>query len=172
MLPSHPAGQELPLTPETATPQADPPAPIHALREAQAAHDVQALHESQDAHVDALSALLLHRLDDDKAQDVILIDLKGKSPLADSIVVASGRSQRHVASMADHLLRALKDNGFGRAQVEGLPQADWVLIDAGDVIVHLFRPEVRAFYNIEKIWSVEPPRASDPPQQGFAAAVV
>lgn len=105
----------------------------------------------------SLEALILARLDDDKAEDVVLIDLKGKSPLADAVVVASGRSARHVASMADHLLRALKENGFGKAQVEGLPHADWVLIDAGDVIVHLFRPEVRAFYQIEKIWSVDSP---------------
>ena len=69
-------------------------------------------------------------------------------------------SDTSVAAIADHLLRALKDGGHGRAQVEGLPQADWVLIDAGDVIVHLFRPEVRAFYNIEKIWSVEPPASA------------
>ena len=77
--------------------------------------------------------------------------------MADALVVASGRSQRHVGAMADHLLRALKDAGYGKCWVEGMPNADWVLIDAGDVIVHLFRPEVRAFYNIEKIWSVEPP---------------
>ncbi len=108
--------------------------------------------------VQAMIALILKRLDDDQAQDVVVIDLKDKSPLADAIVVVSGRSQRHVASMADHLLRSLKEGGFGKAQVEGLPQADWVLIDASDVIVHLFRPEVRAFYNLEKIWSVEPPR--------------
>jgi ribosome-associated protein len=107
--------------------------------------------------VESLEALILARLDDDKAEDVVLIDLKGKSPLADAVVVASGRSARHVAAMADHLLRTLKENGFGKAQVEGLPHADWVLIDAGDVIVHLFRPEVRAFYQIEKIWSVDSP---------------
>ncbi len=108
--------------------------------------------------VQAMMALILKRLDDDQAQDVVVIDLKDKSPLADAIVVVSGRSQRHVASMADHLLRSLKEGGFGKAQVEGLPQADWVLIDASDVIVHLFRPEVRTFYNLEKIWSVETPR--------------
>ena len=100
---------------------------------------------------------MLARLDDDKAQDVVLIDLKGKSPVADALVVASGRSQRHVGAMADHLLRTLKDAGLGKARVEGLPHADWVLIDAGDLIIHLFRPEVRSFYNLEKIWSVEPP---------------
>ena len=87
----------------------------------------------------------------------MLIDLKDKSSVADSLVVASGRSHRHVGALADHLLRALKDRGHGRCRVEGMPHCDWVLIDAGDVIIHLFRPEVRAFYNIEKIWSVEPP---------------
>jgi ribosome-associated protein len=106
----------------------------------------------------ALDRLLLNRLDDEKAQDIVFIDLKDKSSVADGMIVASGRSHRHVGAMADHLLRALKDAGYGRARVEGLPHCDWVLIDAGDVIVHLFRPEVRAFYNIEKIWSVEPPR--------------
>jgi ribosome-associated protein len=108
--------------------------------------------------IGALERLILKRLDEDKAQDVIFIDLKDKSSVADAIIVASGRSQRHVGALADHLLRALKDEGYGRARVEGLPHCDWVLIDAGDVIIHLFRPEVRAFYNIEKIWSVEPPR--------------
>ena len=101
--------------------------------------------------------MVLARLDDDKAQDVILIDLKDKSSVADAMIVASGRSQRHVGAMADHLLRTLKDAGLGKARVEGLPHADWVLIDAGDLIIHLFRPEVRSFYNLEKIWSVEPP---------------
>ena len=105
----------------------------------------------------ALGELVLARLDDDKAQDVILIDLKDKSSVADAMIVASGRSQRHVGAMADHLLRTLKDAGLGKARVEGLPHADWVLIDAGDLIIHLFRPEVRSFYNLEKIWSVEPP---------------
>ena len=103
--------------------------------------------------------MILHRLDEDKAQDIVLIDLKDKSSVADSMIVASGRSHRHVGALADHLLRALKDAGAGKARVEGLPHCDWVLIDAGDIIVHLFRPEVRSFYNIEKIWSVDaPPR--------------
>ncbi|HUO12219.1 MAG TPA: ribosome silencing factor [Caulobacteraceae bacterium] len=113
--------------------------------------------EDQQA-VKELERLILNRLDDEKAQDIVFIDLKDKSSVADGMIVASGRSHRHVGAMADHLLRALKDAGRGRARVEGLPHCDWVLIDAGDVIVHLFRPEVRAFYNIEKIWSVEPPR--------------
>jgi ribosome-associated protein len=105
----------------------------------------------------ALEDLILHRLDEDKAQDVVLIDLKDKSSVADSLIVASGRSHRHVGALADRLLRALKEEGLGRCRVEGMPHCDWVLIDAGDIIIHLFRPEVRAFYNIEKIWSVEPP---------------
>ncbi len=104
-----------------------------------------------------LETLLLTRLDSEKAQDVIFIDLKDRSSVADSLVIASGRSHRHVGAIADHLVRALKDAGHGRAKIEGLPACDWVLIDAGDVIVHLFRPEVRSFYNIEKIWSVDTP---------------
>jgi ribosome-associated protein len=105
----------------------------------------------------ALQELILARLDDDKAQDIVVIDLKDKSSIADCMIVASGRSQRHVGAVADHLLRALKEAGAGKARVEGMPHCDWVLIDAGDVIVHLFRPEVRSFYNLEKIWSVDSP---------------
>ncbi len=86
---------------------------------------------------------------------MVSIDLADKSSVADRMIVASGRSHRHVGALADHVLRALKDAGFGRARVEGMPHNDWVLIDAGDVIVHLFRPEVRQFYNIEKIWAVD-----------------
>ena len=118
--------------------------------------DAESSSEDQ-GRIAALETLILAKLDDDKAQDVVFIDLKGKSAVADGLVVASGRSHRHVGAMADHLLRALKEAGYGRCRVEGLPACDWVLIDTGDVIVHLFRPEVRAFYNIEKIWSVEPP---------------
>ena len=106
------------------------------------------------ADTGALEALILKRLDDEKAQDILHIDLRGRSSLADGLVIASGRSQRHVGAIADHLLRLLKDEGYGKARVEGLPACDWVLIDTGDVIVHLFRPEVRSFYNIEKIWEV------------------
>ena len=102
-----------------------------------------------------LEQLILARLDDDKAQDIVFIDLKDKSSVAYSLIVASGRSHRHVGALADHLLRTLKEHGLGKAKVEGLPHCDWVLIDAGDVIIHLFRPEVRMFYNIEKIWAVD-----------------
>ena len=102
-----------------------------------------------------LEQAILSKLDDDKAQDIVLIDLRGKSPMSDAMIVASGRSHRHVGALADHLQRLFKDHGLGKIKVEGLPHCDWVLLDAGDVIVHLFRPEVRAFYNIEKIWSVD-----------------
>jgi ribosome-associated protein len=102
-----------------------------------------------------LKDLILASLDDDQAEDVVCIDLAGKSSLADAIIVASGRSHRHVAAIADHIVRKLKDAGIGRARVEGLPNADWVLIDAGDVVAHVFRPEVRAFYAIERIWTGE-----------------
>ncbi|EKF41888.1 hypothetical protein NA8A_12485 [Nitratireductor indicus C115] len=91
-------------------------------------------------------------LEDSKAENIVSIDIQGKSPLADHMIVASGRSHRHVAAVADHLLRALKEAGLGTARVEGLSGADWVLIDSGDIIVHIFRPEVREFYNIEKMW--------------------
>jgi ribosome-associated protein len=96
---------------------------------------------------------VLARLDDMKAEDTVSIDLTGKSSIGDYMVVTSGRSQRHVASIADHVVKDLEQSGDGRVRVEGMRQADWVLIDAGDVIVHVFRPEVRAFYNLEKMWS-------------------
>jgi ribosome-associated protein len=97
--------------------------------------------------------IILARLDDTKAEDIITIDLAGKTPIGDYMVVASGTSSRQVAAMADYIVKDLKDAGCGNARVEGLPQADWVLIDTGDIIVHLFRPEVRAFYAIEKMWT-------------------
>ncbi|MCG8690288.1 MAG: ribosome silencing factor [Minwuiales bacterium] len=96
-------------------------------------------------------------LDDDKAEDIVVIDLAGKSSIADHMVIANGRSQRQVGAIADHLSRRLKESGFGTAKVEGMPACDWVLVDAGDVVVHLFRPEVRGFYNLEKMWSAELP---------------
>jgi ribosome-associated protein len=95
---------------------------------------------------------VLASLEDSKAENIVSIDMNGKSSLADHMVIASGRSNRHVAAVADNLLKALKEAGLGNARVEGLAAADWVLIDAGDVIVHVFRPEIREFYNIEKMW--------------------
>jgi ribosome-associated protein len=95
---------------------------------------------------------VLASLEDSKAENIVSIDIQGKSSLGDYMVVASGRSHRHVSAVADHLLKALKDAGLGMARVEGLAGADWVLIDSGDIIVHVFRPEVREFYNLEKMW--------------------
>ena len=95
---------------------------------------------------------VLASLEDSKAENIVSIDIQGKSSLGDYMVVASGRSHRHVAAVADQLIKTLKDAGLGTARVEGLAAADWVLVDAGDIIVHIFRPEVREFYNIEKMW--------------------
>ena len=105
----------------------------------------------------ALLDLILDSLDEDQAEDVVSIDLAQKSEIADHMVIASGRSQRHVGAIADHLVSRIKDAGFGKARVEGLPACDWVLLDGVDVIVHVFRPEVRDFYNLEKLWSPERP---------------
>ena len=100
----------------------------------------------------SLHALILHQLDEDQAQDVVSIPLEGKSSIADHMIIASGRSTRQVAAIAAHLGERVKKEGFGNPRIEGLPAADWVLIDAGDVVVHLFRPEVRSFYNLERMW--------------------
>ena len=97
---------------------------------------------------------ILTSLDDDKAENIVTIDLEGRSALCDAAVVASGRSSRHVSAMADHLARKLKEAGYGTRPINGQGQGDWVLVDAGDVIVHLFRPEVREYYDLEGMWSV------------------
>ena len=99
----------------------------------------------------------MQQLDDDKAENVLNIPLTGKSPMADAMIVASGRSARHVSALADHVARKLKEAGVAQVRTEGLPNADWVLIDAGDIIVHIFRPEVREFYNLERIWAGDVP---------------
>ena len=117
------------------------------------------------AEVEALHALVLKSLDDDQAVEVVTIPLAGKSSIADHMVIASGRSSRQVASMATKLADKIKQQ-FGRiVRIEGLPVADWVLIDADDVIVHLFRPEVRTFYNLERMWAFgdeSEPKAATP----------
>ncbi|HSG33427.1 MAG TPA: ribosome silencing factor [Sphingomonadaceae bacterium] len=100
-----------------------------------------------------LHALVLQSLDDDQAQEVVSIPLAGKSSVADHMVIASGRSTRQVAAIAQKLAERIKHAGFESPRIEGLPAADWVLIDAGDVVVHLFRPEVRSFYNLERMWA-------------------
>jgi len=99
--------------------------------------------------------VVLQSLEDAKAEQTVAIDIAGKSSLADHMVVTSGRSNRHVSAVADQVVKALRDNGFSKPRIEGLPHADWVLVDGGDVIVHIFRPEVREFYNIEKMWQAD-----------------
>lgn len=105
-----------------------------------------------------LKAVVLDAIEDMKAEETVEIDLTGKTSIADTMIVTSGRSQRHVGAIADRVIQAMKDKGFGSARVEGLPVCDWVLIDAGDVLVHIFRPEVRSFYNLEKMWGADRPR--------------
>lgn len=102
--------------------------------------------------------LVVETLDDNKAEEIVSIPLADKTSLADFMVVASGRSQRHVGAIADKLLHKLKEAGIHGARVEGMPLCDWVLIDAGDIVIHIFRPEARAFYNIEKMWGSDKPK--------------
>ena len=100
-----------------------------------------------------LLAMVLESLDDDQAQDIVSIPLEGKSSIADYMIVASGRSSRHVTSIAQKVAEKINRSGYGSPRIEGLPAADWVVVDAGDVVVHLFRPEVRGFYNLERMWA-------------------
>lgn len=114
------------------------------------------LPQSQESGADAAARaleLVLASLEDSKAEDIVTIDIAGKSALGDYMIVVSGRSNRHVTAIAEHLISDVKDDGLGTPRVEGLETGDWVLIDTGDVIIHVFRPEVREFYNIEKMWA-------------------
>ena len=104
------------------------------------------------ANAEEILKLVLARLDDMKAEETLTIDLRNKSSIGDYMVVSSGRSQRHVGSMADRIIEDLHKAGV-RTRVEGMPNCDWVLIDASDVVIHVFRPEVREFYNLEKMWA-------------------
>jgi ribosome-associated protein len=115
---------------------------------------------AEDGRTDEILAIVLKSLDDDKAEDVVRIDLRGKSSVADWMIVCSGRSSRQVASIADKLSERLKPILGKAARAEGKDQGDWVLVDAGDVIVHIFRPEVRDFYQIEKMWQDPEPAAA------------
>ncbi len=131
------------------------PAPAPASRTSEAQDEVEALHQ-----------LVLRSLDDDQAVEVVSIPLSGKSSIADYMVIASGRSTRQVASMAQKLTERIKQELGRNVRLEGLPVADWVLIDADDVIVHLFRPEVRSFYNLERMWAFEESRPAAPASAG------
>jgi len=130
-------------------------APKVAAKPAKAAKaEVRPRAEKKDSE---LLARIVKSLDDDKAEDIVTIDLEGRSSLADAIIIATGRSSRHVASIAEHLARKLKEAGYGTRPIDGATQGDWVLVDAGDVIVHIFRPEVRSYYDLEGMWSVDEP---------------
>jgi len=139
-------------------PQVQPPSATDATAKALAMSGADSTDKS------ALLDLVLSHLDDDQAQDVVTIDLEGKSSIADYMVIASGRSTRQVAAIATKLAEKVKQAGFGPVKLEGLPAADWVLLDAGDVVVHLFRPEVRSFYNLERMWAF----GDAPPVAGMA----
>jgi nicotinate-nucleotide adenylyltransferase len=115
---------------------------------------------SEDLTPELLRDAVVKSLDDDKGEEIVVVDLRGKSNIADFWVIATGRSARQVGAMADHLLRNLQPELSFRMAVEGMPQGDWVLVDCGDVVVHLFRPEVRDFYALEKMWGLEPPAAA------------
>ncbi|HRO50191.1 MAG TPA: ribosome silencing factor [Hyphomicrobium sp.] len=111
---------------------------------------------------DTLLKQIVHWLDEAKAEEIVTIDLKGKSSLGDYMVIATGRSDRHVGAVAEQLRKHLKENGVEGVRVEGLETCDWVLIDAGDILVHVFRDEVRDFYNLEKMWSAARPGEPTP----------
>ena len=108
---------------------------------------------------DKTLSMILSRLDDMKAEDTVTIDLRGKSAFSDHMIITTGRVNRHVGAIAENLVKGLKESGIASPHVEGLPNCDWVLIDSGDVIVHIFRPEVREFYNLERLWTQGPATA-------------
>jgi ribosome-associated protein len=104
-----------------------------------------------------LAQTVVERLQDAKAEDIVCLDLHGKTPLADTMIIATGRSNIHVGAITEHVVKAFKASGLQTPRVEGFPHCDWVLVDGGDIIVHLFRPEVRQFYNLEKMWGKDRP---------------
>jgi ribosome-associated protein len=116
-----------------------------------------AIDPGKDDHLPSLVTLIERTLDDGKAEDIVTVDLVGKSNFADCMIIASGRSARQVGALADQIAQALKQAGLRAPSIEGQEHGDWVLIDAGDVIVHLFRPEVRLYYNLEKMWGAASP---------------
>ncbi len=128
------------LTPHSATPAAGSPAASGSARTA-----------------DVLSQIIVEGLEDAKAEDIVSIDLSGRTTLADRMIIASGRSSVHVGAIADRVVKACRDAGYPSPKVEGMPLCDWVLLDAQNAIVHIFRPDVRRFYNLEKMWSADRP---------------
>lgn len=156
-------GSEKVKSPRAAKPAALKPTQKKAAAPKGAAPAVLAASEPSGPIVDgpnpsaATIALVEHALDDMKADDVLVIDLRGRTSLADAMVIATGRVNRHVSAITDSIVDALKQAGTPALRVEGQPACDWVLIDTGDIIVHVFRPEVRQFYNLEKMWGADRP---------------
>jgi ribosome-associated protein len=151
-------------SPKSASPKSSAPKPASkslsskapkTARKSTAA--VAALKTRPDA--DETLTMILSRLDDMKAEETVTIDLRGKSAFSDYMIVTSGRANRHVGAIAENVAKGLKETGIKNLHVEGLPNCDWVLIDSGDVILHVFRPEVREFYNLERLWSQGPSAA-------------
>lgn len=117
--------------------------------------------EPQGQDSEAVVTEILEWLDEAKAEDIVTINLEGKSSVGDFMIIASGRSARHVGAVADQIRRKLKDCGQGNIQMEGAENCDWVILDTGDIIIHIFRPEVREFYNLEKMWQADRPSDAD-----------
>src|SRR6516162_6443381 len=128
------------------------PTALEGARRSTPPAELVSTHDSE-----ALLAHIARWLDDAKAENVVVIDIRNKSSIGDYMVIASGRSDRHVGAIADQVQRKLKESGHPRVRTEGQPQCDWVLIDLGAIVVHVFRPEVREFYNLEKMWSADRP---------------
>src|SRR5215468_10468788 len=128
------------------------PTALEGARRSTPPAELVSTHDSE-----ALLAHIARWLDDAKAEKVVTIEIRGKSSIGDYMVIASGRSDRHVGAVAEQIQRKLKEEGHGKARIEGQTHCDWVVIDIGDIIVHVFRPEVREFYNLEKMWSGERP---------------
>jgi ribosome-associated protein len=142
----------LPKAPDKAAP--GKVAPGKAAKTARKTSTQAALKAQPDA--DKTLNMILSRLDDMKAEETVTIDLRGKSAFSDYMIVTSGRANRHVGAIAENVAKGLKETGIKSIHIEGLPNCDWVLIDSGDVIVHVFRPEVREFYNLERLWTQSP----------------
>jgi len=136
---------------------AKPPSKAQAKAKPKRAVKAAAPKAAKPAPQSDLLKRIIASLEDDKAEAIVTIDLEGRSSLCDAAVIASGRSSRHVASIADHLARRLKEQGYGTRPVTGAAQGDWVLVDAGEIIVHVFRPEVRDYYDLEGMWNVPSP---------------
>jgi ribosome-associated protein len=130
---------------------------IHAILAEAASWPLHPVPGSPGPEAGTLVRTVLACLDDSKAEDIISIDLRGKTILADVMIIATGRSNIHVGAIAERIIGALKGSGLKRPRVEGLRNCDWVLVDGADIIIHIFRPEVRQFYNLEKMWSIDRP---------------